>query len=61
VPGSVGTQEGGIVLLFAQFGLPIQAGLALAVILRVRELAWMGTGMLLWAGLRDPAPKPQSS
>jgi uncharacterized protein (TIRG00374 family) len=57
VPGSVGTQEGGIVLLFAQFGLPVQAGLALAVILRVRELAWMGTGMLLWAGLKNPAPK----
>lgn len=57
VPGSVGVQEGGIVLLFAQFGLPVQAGLALAVILRVRELAWMGAGMLLWASLKDPAQK----
>jgi uncharacterized protein (TIRG00374 family) len=61
VPAGVGTQEGGIVLLFSQFGLPVPAGLALAVILRVRELAWMGVGMLLWAGLKDPARPRQSS
>lgn len=53
VPGSVGTQEGGIVLLFSHFGLPAPAGLALAVSLRLREIFWIAIGLGLWAAMRE--------
>lgn len=57
VPGSLGIQEGGYLLLGAVLGIPPQTGLALSLGKRVRELAlgipglivWqMGTGKRLW-------------
>jgi len=57
VPGSLGIQEGGYLLLGAVLGIPPQTALALSLGKRVRELAlgvpglivWqMGTGKRLW-------------
>ncbi|HTL70504.1 MAG TPA: lysylphosphatidylglycerol synthase domain-containing protein, partial [Candidatus Eisenbacteria bacterium] len=53
IPASVGAQEGGIVFLFTQMGLPTPAGLALALLRRAREILWMGVGLLLWFFLRE--------
>ncbi len=53
IPASLGAQEGGIVLLFSQFGLGQPAGLAFAILRRIREIVWMGIGLILWAFVED--------
>jgi putative membrane protein len=50
VPGGLGVQEGGFLLLGALLGLPPEAALALALVKRVRELAVGGPGLVAWAG-----------
>jgi uncharacterized protein (TIRG00374 family) len=45
VPGSLGVQEGGQVLIFAAFGLGTPLAMIFGVIRRCRELAWVGFGM----------------
>ena len=45
VPGKVGTQEGGKVLLFAALGLSPARGLTVGVVRRIRELAYAGLGL----------------
>jgi putative membrane protein len=47
VPGKVGTQEGGKVLIFALLGLVPAEGLAFGILRRIRELVWSGFGLLL--------------
>ncbi|MBW1992129.1 MAG: flippase-like domain-containing protein [Deltaproteobacteria bacterium] len=53
VPGKLGTQEGGKVLIFLSLGLPPVSGLAFGIIRRIRELAWAGVGMALLATFRE--------
>lgn len=45
VPGKIGTQEGGKVLIFSLLGLPPAKGLALGIIRRVRDLSWSALGL----------------
>jgi len=49
VPGKVGTQEGGKVLIFTALGLDPGVGLAVGVLRRARELSWALAGLLIVA------------
>lgn len=60
IPASIGAQEGGIVLILAQFGFENSVGLTFALIRRIREIAWVGLGLLLWAFVQDK-PKLKAS
>jgi len=53
IPSSIGAQEGGIVLIFQQFGFPQPVGLTFAIIRRLREIIWIGLGLLLWSFVED--------
>ena len=53
IPSSIGAQEGGIVLIFSQFGFANPVSLAFALIRRMRELLWVGMGLFLWSVLED--------
>jgi uncharacterized protein (TIRG00374 family) len=52
VPGSLGVQEGGKVLIFAALGLPLSAGLSVGVAFRVNNLANQLLGLVVLASLR---------
>jgi len=45
IPGSLGVQEGGQVLIFAVFGLSTSLAMTFGVIRRCRELVWVGFGL----------------
>jgi len=47
IPGSVGGQEAGTVLVFVAFGLTEAAGVTFALVRRIREIVWIAFG--LWA------------
>ena len=49
IPSSVGAQEGGILLIFSQFGFAAPLALTFALIRRLREMIWIGIGLLLWS------------
>ena len=49
VPAGVGVQEAGLVGLGLMLGLPAEAGLALALIRRAREVLTSVPGLLVWA------------
>ena len=53
IPSSIGTQEGGIVLIFMQFGFNQTLGLTFAIIRRIREMIWIAVGLVLWAMTED--------
>ncbi len=53
IPSSIGTQEGGIVLIFSQFGFANPLSLTFAIIRRLREILWIGLGLLLWSFIED--------
>ncbi len=53
IPSSLGAQEGGIVLIFLQFGFEKSLGLTFAMIRRLREIIWIGLGLMLWLFLED--------
>lgn len=64
VPGSIGIQESGIVLLGRLAGLPETLSAAYALIRRARELIFVGIGMLLlswgsnsWRTVRNRTPE----
>jgi len=48
VPGAVGVQEGGFVVLCGLFGLPADVALSISLTKRVRELALGLPGLLTW-------------
>jgi len=52
VPGKVGTQEGGKVLIFSLLGLSAAKGLSLGILRRIRELTWAGVGLLILSRLQ---------
>ena len=60
IPSSIGAQEGGIVLIFSQFGFPQPVALTFAVIRRLREIVWIGLGLMLWSFVEDK-PKLQKN
>jgi uncharacterized membrane protein YbhN (UPF0104 family) len=47
VPGKVGTQEGGKVLIFTMLGLDPAQGLSFAIMRRIREMTWAGIGLII--------------
>jgi putative membrane protein len=50
IPAKLGTQEGGSVILFSALGFPAALGVAVSLLRRVREMAWVALGLLLLAG-----------
>jgi uncharacterized protein (TIRG00374 family) len=51
IPGSVGAQEGGNLLLLEAFGYSDVTGMTFALLRRLRELVWIGIGILCLTGL----------
>ena len=47
IPGSLGVQDGGNVLLLALFGYPSSFGLTFSLVRRMRELLWICLGLLV--------------
>ncbi|MCC6850491.1 MAG: flippase-like domain-containing protein [Deltaproteobacteria bacterium] len=58
VPGRVGAQEAGRVLVFTTFGLSATTGLAVAVIVRLNQLAVVALGLAAYAVLSAGARAP---
>ncbi|MCI0483837.1 MAG: flippase-like domain-containing protein [candidate division NC10 bacterium] len=52
VPGSLGTQEGGNVLIFLGLGLSGQAALAFSLLLRGRQAVWILMGLAVFTRFR---------
>jgi uncharacterized membrane protein YbhN (UPF0104 family) len=48
VPGAVGVQEGGFVVVAALFGIPADAAISISLTKRVRELALGIPGLAWW-------------
>jgi putative membrane protein len=53
IPGALGVQEGGYVLVCGLFGIPPQQGLALSALRRIREAALGLPGLFGWARLES--------
>jgi putative membrane protein len=47
IPGSLGVQEGGNVLLLALFGYPSSFGLTFSLVRRMRESLWISMGLVV--------------
>jgi glycosyltransferase 2 family protein len=63
VPGRIGVQEAGRVLVFTTFGLTAATGLAVAIIVRLTQLAVAALGLAAFAYfsfLNAPAPAPHA-
>ena len=56
LPTDVGIEEGGAVATFLALGLGGATGLSLAMVRRVREVAWTALGLSLLAGSRRRSP-----
>lgn len=61
IPGALGTQEGGALLIVTELGFTSAVGLTLAIIRRFRELVWMALGLALWVYLTQPKSIPVPS
>jgi putative membrane protein len=48
VPGALGVQEGGFVVLAALFGIPVDAAVSMSLTKRIRELALGLPGLVYW-------------
>ena len=62
IPGSIGAQEGGYLLLLMAYGYSDVAGITFAIVRRVRELVWIIIGLICLAalgGFREPIPVAQ--
>jgi putative membrane protein len=53
VPGALGIQEGGYMLLVGLYGMPPEAGLALSLTKRIPDLLIGTTGLVAWLGLES--------
>jgi hypothetical protein len=49
IPGSLGAQDGGNMLLLKAFGYSDVTGITFALVRRFRELVWIGLGLLCLA------------
>jgi len=63
VPGALGVQEGGYVLVGSAFGIPPGAAFGLSLVRRVRELLLGIPGLIAWhaSTIRRPLPRRQVS
>ena len=51
IPGSLGAQDGGNLLLLKAFGYSDVTGITFALLRRFRELVWIGIGLLCLASM----------
>jgi putative membrane protein len=51
IPGALGVQEGGLIVLCAIFGLPPEAALAMSLVKRVPDLVLGVPGLLAWQAM----------
>jgi putative membrane protein len=63
VPGALGVQEGGLIVLCALFGVPEQSALAMSLIKRAADIVVGAPGLVVWQGLeagrwRTPRARP---
>ena len=49
IPASIGGQEAGTLVLFVAFGYTAEAGIAFAIVRRLREILWIALGLLALA------------
>src|SRR5262249_12643119 len=56
IPGQLGVAEGGAVATFIALGLSAATGLSFSLVRRVREVTWIGIGLLLLAARPIPSP-----
>jgi len=49
IPGALGAQEGGNLLIFLGFSLPMEAGMTFSLVRRGRELFWISLGLAMLA------------
>jgi uncharacterized membrane protein YbhN (UPF0104 family) len=54
VPGGLGIQEGGVLLICSQLGIAPQVAIELSLLRRIRELALGGPGLLAWYWIERP-------
>jgi uncharacterized protein (TIRG00374 family) len=57
VPGSIGVQEGGKMLIFRALGLPASAGFSVGVVFRLTQLAGISLGLVAFALLQRRGPR----
>ena len=57
VPGALGVQEGGYILICHLFGVPADQALALSFVRRIRELILGAPGLAVWARLEGWSPR----
>jgi putative membrane protein len=60
IPAGLGALEGGIMAIFAAFGLGAGAGLSMTLVRRFRELAWVAAGLVVLSLFRA-TPRSASS
>jgi uncharacterized protein (TIRG00374 family) len=60
IPGSLGAQDGGNLLLLKAFGYSDVTGITFALLRRFRELVWIGAGLLCLALVRGTAKPMQA-
>ncbi len=63
IPLSIGAQESGFVLIFAGMGMPADLGLTVSFVRRIKELIWVGMGLVMgWALAFKPSKiQPEAS
>jgi len=60
VPFDLGVREGGVYLILPVFGVPPEVGIYAGLVSRVRELFWIGVG-LLWGHVLTASSPPRLS
>jgi uncharacterized protein (TIRG00374 family) len=59
IPFELGSKEGSLYLLFRMLGLDPHLGVYTAIVTRLRDLVWIGVGLLLvWSASRTAAADP---
>nr|WP_272874893.1 lysylphosphatidylglycerol synthase domain-containing protein [Roseomonas marmotae] len=61
IPGTLGVQEGGYVLICALFGIPPDKAIALALIRRLRDILLGVPGLIAWRLGAAAGPKPEGN
>lgn len=56
IPLSIGAQESGLVVIFVAMGLTANLGLAVSLVRRIKDLTWVGGGLMLgWTMTSKPS------
>lgn len=61
IPGSLGAQEGGYLLLLLAFGYDDVTGITFALVRRLREVLWIVVGLVFLAFLKGKKPLPPTN